>query len=226
MSLHPKVISLLATVQIYAYSVAAQGTVITNDAALLPLLGSGQYLTLTNSINPSQGRDGLFAIQISSGGGSQFTFSYAGIAEEYALYSVTSGTAIDPSFALLTTPLVSNNGVDPGSSVQTFSLGQSGYFGYWDDRQFSGIDPGIHDTPDIYDDYGWVVITRTVAGLQVSSSATALGGGIIAGTLTQTPEPSVSVFVLLGFGLGFGARRFGFYYTKPHNLHMGCKTSP
>jgi len=211
-----KAITLFASVQIYAFSLSAQG-VVANDAAILPLLGSGQYLTLTNSINPSQGRYGLFAIQISSGGASQFTFSYAGIAEEYALYSVTPGTVIDPSFAMLTTPLVSNNGVDPGSSVQTFLLGQSIYFGYWDDRQLSGIDPGTPNTPDIYDNYGWVLLTRTGAGLQVSSSATALGGGIIAGSFTQTPEPSVSVFVLLGLGLGFGLRRFGFYYTTPPN---------
>ena len=216
MSAHLKIISLLAAVQIHAYLVIAQGTVIANDAAILPLFGSGQYLTLTNSIDSSQGRYGLFAIQISSGGGSQFTFSYAGIAEEYALYSVTPGTVIDPAFATLTTPLVSNNN-NPGSSVQTFLLGQSSYFGYWDDRQLSGSDPGVPNTPDMYDNYGGVVITRTAAGLQVSSSVTALGGGIIAGTLTQTPEPSVSLLVLLGLCLAFGVRWFCIDYTKPPN---------
>ena len=214
MSTSYKAIMIFVAVQIYAFSMSAQG-VIANDAAILPLFGSGQYLQLTNSINPSQGRSGLFAIQISSGGGSQFTFSYAGIAEEYALYSVTPGTVIDPSFASLTSPLVSNNGVDPGSSVQTFLLGQSTYFGYWDDRQFSGSDPGIQSTPDIYDDFGWVEITRTASGLEVASSATALGSGIIAGTITQVPEPSVSVLVLLGLGLSLGWRRFGFCYTTP-----------
>src|ERR1043165_3779885 len=124
MSAPLKAITLFAFVQIYAFSVGAQG-VIANDAAILPLFGSGlgQYLTLTHSINPSQGRPGLFAIQISSGSGSQFTFSYAGIAEEYALYSVGPGSSLDPVFAISTTPLVSNNGTDPGSSVQTFSLG-------------------------------------------------------------------------------------------------------
>jgi hypothetical protein len=217
-----KATTLFASVQMFAFSLSAQG-VVANDAAILPLLGSGQYLTLTNSINPSQSRYGLFAIQISSGGGSQFAFSSAGIAEEYALYSVTAGTAIDPSFAVLTTPLVSNNGADPSSSLQTFMLGQSRYFGYWDDRQFSGIDPGILNTPDIYDDYGWVLLTRTAEGLQVSSSATALGGGIIAGTFTQTPEPSVSVLVSLGLGLSFSVRRFGICYTTPPNMRIGCK---
>jgi hypothetical protein len=220
MSTPLKAIIIFAAVQIYAFSMSAQG-VIANDAAILPLSGSGQYLTLTNSVNPSQGRYGLFAIQISSGGGSQFTFSYAGIAEEYALYAVTPGTVIDPSFAALTIPLVSNNGVDPGSSVQTFALGQSSYFGYWDDRQLFGIDPGIQGTPDIYDNYGWVLLTRTAAGLQVSSSATALGGGIIAGTFTQVPEPSVSVLVLLGLGLALALRRFAFCYANPPNMEIG-----
>ncbi len=128
MSVPLKAITVFASVQIYALSVSAQG-VIANDAAILPIFGSGQYLTLTNSINPSQGRYGLFAIQITSISASQFTFSYSGIAEEYALYDVSPGIAIDPAFAAATTPLVSNNGVDPGSSVQTFLLGQSRYFG-------------------------------------------------------------------------------------------------
>src|ERR1039458_6469848 len=55
MSAPLKAITLFASVQICAFSVSAQG-VIANDAAILPLLGSGQYLTLTNSINPGQGR--------------------------------------------------------------------------------------------------------------------------------------------------------------------------
>lgn len=190
-----KVIALVASVQISDLTANAQG-VIANDAAILPIFGSGQYLTLTNSL---QGRPGLFAIQIASNSPSQFTFSYAGIAELYALYDVSPGVAIDPSFAAATTPLVSNNGVDSGSSVQVFSLGQSRYYAYWDDRYYdSGIAYGI---PDSTDNYGWVQITRTVSGLRVSSSATALGGGIIAGTLTQIPEPSAGLLLLLGLAL-------------------------
>lgn len=193
-----KVIRLFAAVQICVFSVSAQG-VIPNDAAILPMFGLGQYLTLTNSINPSQGRYGLFAIQITSNSASQFTFSSAGIAEVYALYDVSPGIAINPAFAVVTTPLVSNNGIYPGSSVQTFLLGQSRYFAYWDDRfSDSGIAYGI---PDATDNYGWVVITRTVSGLRASSSATALGGGITAGTYIQIPEPSAGMLLLFGLAL-------------------------
>jgi hypothetical protein len=201
MSAPLKLFTLLASIQISVLTVNAQG-VIANDAAILPIFGSGQYLTLTNSL---QGRPGLFAIQISSNSPSQYTFSYWGIAELYALYDVSPGITIDPSFAAATTPLVSNSG-DPGSSLQTFSLGQSRYYAYWDDRFYdSHVAYGI---PDVTDFYGWVRITRTVSGLQVSSSATALGGGIIAGTFTQVPEPSASVLTLLGVGLYLCARRF------------------
>lgn len=204
MSATLKTIIIFAAVQVCAFSMNAQG-VIANDAAILPAYyGSGQFLTLTNSINYNEGRYGLFAINISTASASQFTFSYSGIAEEYALYSVTPGIAITPDFATSTTRLVSNNGVDPGSSVQTFSVFQSRMFGYWDDRTGSG------NLPSVNDNYGWVVITRTGSGLQVSSSATAIGGGIIAGTLTQIPEPSISTLALLGFCFGLGVRRFRF----------------
>jgi len=213
----PKAIGVFAAAFACAYSVSAQG-VIANDAAILPIFGSGQYLTLTNSL---QGRSGLFAIQITSTSPSQFTFSYAGIAELYALYDVTPGAAIDPSFAATTAPLVSNSGVDHGSSLQTIPFGQSRYYAYWDDRFYdSHVAYGI---PDITDYYGWVQITHTVSGLQVglqvSSSATALGGGIIAGTLTQIPEPPAGALFLLGLiSSWFVHRRF-----TPPNERAGGK---
>lgn len=201
---------LFAAAYVYAIAVSAQG-VIPNDAAILPLFGSGQYLILTNSIDPSQGRYGLFAIQITSNSPSQYTFSAYGIAEEYALYGVSPGVAIDPAFAAATTPLVSNNGVDPGGSVQTFSFGQSRYYAYWDDRYYdSGIAQRIRDSTD---NYGWVQITRTVSGLRVSSSATALGSGIIAGTLTQIPEPSAGLLLFLG--LAFSVCQFSCQVSPP-----------
>lgn len=200
--------TIFAMAQICTVFVNAQG-VITDDAAILPLVGSGQYLTLTNSVNPSEGRYGLFAVQITSDSPSQYTFSYAGIAEGYALYAVNPGVVIDPVFAAVTVPLVSNNGVAPGSSVLTFLLGESRYFGYWDDRW---LDSGIAvNTPDVTDNYGWVLITCTESGLQVSSSATALGGGIIAGTLTQVPEPSVDMLFLLGLASSVAFIGFRYY---------------
>ena len=199
--------------------VMGQGTVIIDDAAILPIFyDSGQYLTLTNSINPGEGRYGLFAISITPLGGSEFAFSYAGIAEEYALFGVVSGTVMDPAFATSNTPLVSNNGVDPGSSVQMFSILQSRYFGYWDDRP-----PGGNQTPDVNDNYGWVLIKRTASGLQVSSSATAVGRGIIVGTLTQVPEPSPAVLLALCACLCCARKSVLSFLASAEDAPGGCR---
>ena len=169
-----------------AFAVDIRAAVIVDDAAITP--PPNQFLTLTQSIPPGQG---LFAISIEPLGSSQFRFSYAGIAEEYGLYAVSFGTAFDPAFALSMVPLVSNNGIDPGSSVQLFNLGQSIYFGYWDDRNFDSV-------PDSNDNYGWVLITRDAAGLVASSSATAIGGGIVVGSTVQIPEPASAALISFG----------------------------
>ncbi|MDQ6632568.1 MAG: PEP-CTERM sorting domain-containing protein [Verrucomicrobiota bacterium] len=175
----------------------AQSTLITGDVAITPYpSGTNSQMTLTKSIDSSQGRFGLFSIQIERKSTSQFLFSYAGVAEEYALFAVNSGVVIDAAYITSTTPIVSNNGRDPGSSLETFFLNQSRYFGYWDQR-------GFH--PE--DNYGWALITRTGSGLQVSSSATALGGGIVVGTLTQVPEPTSIILLSLGACL-FGIRQY------------------
>jgi hypothetical protein len=208
MSTRLKATVLVAAFQIHALSVSAQG-VIANDAAILQI-GGYPSLTLTNSVNPSEGRFGLFAIIIVSPGESQFTFSYWGIAEEYALYATTPGVVIDPAFADATTPLVSNNGLDPGSSDQWFDAGESRYFAYWDDRPLYG-----NGIPDVNDNYGWVLLTYNGFGFQVSSSATAIGGGIITGTLTQVPEPSVNALALLGISLLASLKQAFFCRTTP-----------
>ena len=74
------------------------------------------------------------------------------------------------------------------SNTQMFTLDQSKYFGYWDDR-LNG------DTPDRNDNYGWVLLTRTASGLVASSGATAIGGGIIVGTTTQVPESASTILI-------------------------------
>ena len=138
----------LVMAQLCASHLSAQSTIIADDAVITPLVGSGQYLTLTKSI-PSGA--GLFAIQITPLSVSEFAFSFAGIAEEYALFAVVSGVVIDPAFVTSTTPIVSNNGIDPGNSLQVFSFNQSKLFGYWDDRPLYG-----NGAPDSADNYGWV----------------------------------------------------------------------
>jgi hypothetical protein len=165
-----------------AFAFKANAVVIVNDAAIIPhpFNPPDQLLTLTQSIPAGQG---MFAIDIASLGSDQFRFSYAGIAEEYGLFAVSLGTALDPAFALSHTPLVTNDVAGPGNSVLVFAPNQNIYFGYWDDRNFNGVADGN-------DNFGWVRIARGLAGLEASSSATAIGGGIIVGSTTQIPEPA------------------------------------
>jgi hypothetical protein len=165
----------------------APAAVILDDAVIVPLFGSGNYLTLSKSIPLGQG---FFAIGIANTSPSEFLFSYAGIAEYSKLFEVASGTRFDPAFVLQNGPIVSNDN-NPGSNTQTFALNQSKYFAYWDDR-LNG------NAPDINDNYGWVLLTRSDSGLVASSGATAIGGGIIVGTTTQVPEPAAITIMAFG----------------------------
>lgn len=183
------IIPLLWAVQC-ALSPRGNAVVIVNDAVIVQssFNSADKRLALTQSIPDGQG---LFAIEIATFTSSLFNFSYFGIAEEYGLFLVTVGTVFDPAYAIANDPIVSNNGIDPGSSAQQFTLNQSKYFGYWDDRLNGNV-------PDSTDNYGWVRITRTASGLVASSGATAIGGGIIVGTTTQVPEPASAVLLLGG----------------------------
>lgn len=204
---------VLSTLVVTVAPFAKGQGVIADDAEIFPLFGSEPVLTLTKSL---QGRNGLFAIAITSNSPSQYTFNAAGIAELYSLHAVTVGTVVNPTFISGTPPLLSNSGLQSFSSDQTFSLGQSRYFAYWDDRYYdSGVAYGV---PDVTDNYGWVQITRTVSGLRVTASATAIGQGIIAGTLTQIPEPTASV--LISFA---GAC---FYLAQIHRRHRCAQVDP
>jgi hypothetical protein len=192
-----KIVFTFLTPLACAFSHTASAAVIVNDAAIgSSFYGPGHVLlTLSQSI-PSG--EGLFAIDIETVTSSQYLFSYAGIAESYKLFSLASGTRLDPAFVLQNSPIVSNDN-NPGSNTQTFALNQSKYFGYWDDR-LNG------DTPDSNDNFGWVLLTRTDSGLIASSGATAIGGGIIVGTTTQVPEPTSTMLIALGL-LSISMRR-------------------
>lgn len=170
-----------------AHAIDANAAVIVDDATIAPF-GSDQLLTLTRSI-PDNG--GWFAIEIESLGSSQFRFSAAGIAEVYGLFTVAIGATFDPAFVLSNDPIVSNHPPFSLNSVQTFGANQSKFFGYWDDRNGNAA-------PDANDNYGWVQITRTPFGLEATSSATAVGGGIIVGATTQVPEPTPAALASVG----------------------------
>ena len=172
----------------------AKAVVIVNDAVLTRTSATRQVLGL------SQSSFAAFVIYVDAISPSSFEFKAASIAEEIGLYNVTLGTNFGPEFAFANNPIVSNNGVDPGISSQAFSLNQSKYFGYWDDRPLNG------NLPDSDDNYGWVMITRTTSGLVASSGATAIGGGIVVGTTNQIPEPSASLLLALSLGVSLARR--------------------
>lgn len=178
------------------FPLTAKAVVIVDDAVLSRTSATRQVLGLTQSIPIGRG---LFAIYIDALNSSSFEFKAVGIAEEYGFYDVPLGAAFGPAFAAANNPIVSNNGIDPLTSLQLFSLNQSKYFGYWDDRLNGNF-------PDSSDNYGWVQITRTSSGLVAASGATAIGGGIVVGTTNQIPEPSSSLLLALSLGPSLACR--------------------
>lgn len=166
-----------------------RGAVIANDAILMPYGGPADYILSLNQSIPSG--EGRFAVAITQINPVQFQFDYYGIAEEYALYLASPGSQLLPSFALTTTPFVTNTGaVGPG--ILTLSIGQSVLLGYWDDRTFEGV-------ADFGDNYGWVELFRTPTGLVELGGYTAVGTGIIAGTSTTIPEPTSVLLASISF---------------------------
>ena len=167
----------------------ASAFIIVDDAALDTDWPMSDYLLyLTQSIPPGQG---LFAISITDNGNNDYEFNYSGIAEYYALYAAVSGTALTPSYAQNTTPLVANYEPGPFSSTINIPLDSSIFLGYWDDRDFE-------DVPSQNDNYGWIELMNTTDGLTIWGGATAIGGGIYVGTYSQIPEPSTFILLCTG----------------------------
>lgn len=184
---------------------SSSGDIIVNDATITNLGPYDYCFTLTQSVSPG---GGLFAVSITNQGSGTYELQYAGIAEEYALFTATSGEMFTPSFVQTNTPFVSNNGNDPGSGVLTFDLDESKYLAYWDDRTFGSNESGYR-IPNASDNYGWAILYWDGIELSVTESATALGGGIIVGTTTQIPEPSTCWIAVIG-----GLVLFGYHKRK------------
>lgn len=136
-------------------------------------------------------------IYIDDLGSGDYNFEYYLIFEEFRFYEASFLMELTPSYVNATTPIVSNSG-EPFSSLQSFSLGETKLYAFWEDTD-GVIGAG---SPDETDNFGWVTLTYTGSDLVVGNSATALGGGIIVGTYNQIPEPATAL--LLGIG-GFGA---------------------
>lgn len=176
---------------------AANAVVIVDDASIIDEFFGFDDQTLT--LTKSQMGGGLFAISIATQAEGQFLFEVQGIAEEYALFQVPKLSLFTPSFVNSTFPFISNDGF-AGSGVLELNFGETAYLAYWDDRgPFDSI-------PNTSDNFGWVEVTpRLSSGLEVVSGATAIGSGIIVGTTTPIPEPSICL-LLLGSLLIVGRR--------------------
>jgi hypothetical protein len=156
--------------------------VIVHDAKLIT--GDFPYpTTMLITIN----MDGGLGVNLNDLGAGRYEFNDGGLGL-YSLFAATPYSEFTPLQAGNRT-----NALVPGTSTQLFSLNQTKQYAYWEDNVFSG---GFG--PDSHDNYGWVSLTRTVSGLVITDSATAIGGGIIVGTYTQIPEPAT----ILLFGLG------------------------
>lgn len=186
-------------------SIPAQGTVFPHNVVLSPAFGAmppGTYLTQIQY----PGNAGLFAVSVSTIGDGQYRFQAYGIAEAYSLHAASLNTAFTPAYVMTDAPLLNNS----GNQLFTMSLyeGESRLFAYWDDAYYS-IFPGPRGTigvPDAYDAYGWFRLTRSASGLEISDSATAIGGGIRVGTYIAVPEPSCFALCAVAL-LGLLARR-------------------
>jgi len=170
----------------------ASAAVISNDAILTSPTPFGDYeLSLSQSIPSGQG---ALIITFSDLGGGTFGFNLISniysIAEEFRLYPTPLGAIFGADYVLNTPSLFSNS--SPSNWSILIPLNSSVTLGYWDDRTFTP------STPTSDDLYGWVTLTNSSSGLVASSGATALGGGIVVGTISQIPEPTT--IGLLGSG--------------------------
>lgn len=125
------------------------------------------------------------------------------IAELYSLFVVAEGTAFNAAYVSSHAAVANNTGALPSYTIP-FD-GQPVLFAYWDDRAtFSGI--GAWGEVDDSDLYGWMRVGfslgtdpdtfESVVSWTILDSATARGGGILAGTYTQIPEPGTSALLL------------------------------
>jgi hypothetical protein len=159
-----------------------EGAVIQNDAiianaqtASLPLPGEGDHFFLTQTAPPG---NGMFLYQVTSQIPHNFTFSDMGIAEPNRLFLSEFGDRFDVLY-LQSHPSFATNWNNHGAGTFTLLPGESRYLAYWDLRFFSDNDL-----------FGWAHLTNIDGQLVVAASATAVGGGIVVGTLERIPEPS------------------------------------
>lgn len=197
------------------------GQVVENDAVLISTPGGyfGEFeLGLTQTTSFGGDALGLFGFGVEDLGGNQFQFNAFGIAEAYALFSIDPGQVVSPEFVNNTVPFASNFNdlfTPQPDGVLSLGVGESVFFGYWDERDVFGPDGGFFTTADAGDNFGWLELGRSdradgsFGQLEILGGATAIGQGIIVGTTTAVaiPEPSASVLAGLLSAYAVARRR-------------------
>ena len=181
------IISLIA-ISLVVFSACARGDVYTTGVALNFASDQGNISAWTQ---PNLGGDGaIVSIAIDNNLVLSPTAYSVGIGHVW--YSVTQGTAIDSAFASTEPAFVNAFTGDLSGRVQ-LALGQTFLLGFWLDANGNG-NPGSGDR------FGWARLTYNSSGLSlVNSAIESTGTGIIAGTTTVVPEPSI--FSLFLFAL-------------------------
>lgn len=134
------------------------------------------------------------------------------IVTDFGFYAVEKDTRIDPFFLSTHEAFYPYSGAAP-----TLLTGETLYLAYWRNAAGPYLPYLIPDPPyvsippwpppidyiDPLDQIGWAAITRTVFGLELTASATDFSGnGIVVGSFTSIPEPSVYAAGLAGAALG------------------------
>lgn len=182
---------------------AASAQVYIDDVAFASsTFGHGALTYLESLSSGGQGACG-FAFDSIDSGGLATRIAAINIAEGYSLFVVADETVFNAAYVSNHAAIVNNAGTLPAYTIPYDD--QPVLFAYWDDRSsFGGT--GTWAEVDDSDLFGWMRIAFSLGTdpdtLQpavrwtILDSATARGGGIIAGTYTQVPEPaSVSLFL-------------------------------
>ncbi|MEP7014571.1 MAG: hypothetical protein ABI925_03945 [Verrucomicrobiota bacterium] len=105
-------------------------------------------------------------------------------------YSVSSGTVIDPQFAMTAQPFANSFTGYLGGQIQ-MTLGGTFLLGFW-------LDANGNQGAGSGDRFGWASFRYDATGPTLLSSAIeSTGAGIIAGTTAAVPEPSTICLFLL-----------------------------
>lgn len=184
---------------IFPFAMTCTAAVIQNDAMIVtpttaPAHINRTYLNypyqfiLTQSAPPG---NGLFLLEVVHASPTTFTFRAVGIAESFSLFLTSPGDIFGAEYVNTSTSFV-KNWDSPPSATLSLRMGQSAYIGYWDNRTING-----YRTAYATDLFGWAQVGNQGGTLTVIDGATAIGGGIVVGTLQQIPEPTSGIMVML-----------------------------